>query len=72
MTKIVNHVYYLICLLIAVYAALPASAIEILPTKWKPYLVGAALAAGWLKSHWNLFINPDGTPARTAYIEEKK
>jgi len=26
----------------------------------------------WLKSHWNLFINPNGTPATEPYTPEGK
>jgi hypothetical protein len=65
-----NHVYSLVCVLCAIFAALPPTVIDVLPTQVKPYIVGIAGAALWLKSHWNLFVNPDGTPVSVAYRKE--
>jgi len=67
MTEVLNHVYYLVCLVVALFATIPPTAFDFLPASWKPYIIGVVVAAAWVKSHWNLFINPDGTSARTAY-----
>lgn len=67
LTQWANHVYYALCLIAALWAALPPSAMDLLPPNWKPYVAAAAGAAVWIKGHWNLFINPNGTPASEAW-----
>lgn len=54
-TPLKNHVYYIVCLIVAVYAALPVRALSIIPPWLKPYIIGAVIVAGWIKSHRNLF-----------------
>lgn len=71
-TQLLNHAYNVICVLLAVYAALPIGALEVIPPAWKPYVVGTAGALLWIKSHWNLFVNPDGTDAKAPYIPAAK
>jgi hypothetical protein len=66
--QIWNHVYNIACILCAIFAALPPTVINVLPTQVKPYIVGIAGLALWLKSNINLFTNPDGTDGRTAYV----
>ena len=56
-----NTVYNLVCLLCAIFAALPATVIDLLPPAVKPYIIGLAGALMWVKSHWNLFAAPPGT-----------
>ena len=67
-----NSLYNLLFTLVAVLAALPPDVLNVLPGDWKPYVIGACGVAVWIKSHGNLFINPDGTPASVAYKEQAK
>jgi len=63
-TQILNLIYGIVCALAALGSetgTLP------LPDAWKHKITMAALAALWLKGHWNYFTNPDGTSARVAY-----
>jgi len=62
-TVFFNHVYYAVCLIVAIVATLPTDWSSLVPPQIKPYVVGGVLAAAWLKAHWNLFTNPDGTDA---------
>lgn len=66
-TVTVNHIYNLICVLAAIFAALPPSVINVLPTQAKPYIVLIAGLLMAIKSNWNFQVNPDGTPAKVAY-----
>lgn len=66
-TQIVNHIYYFVCLLAAVLSALP---IDLIPAELKPYIVTVSAVLMWIKSHWNLIVNPDGTPAEAPYIKK--
>jgi hypothetical protein len=60
-----NHLYNLLFVLLIAISVLPPDIVNVLPPKWKPYVgVGSALAL-WIKSHMNLYYNPDGTPARS-------
>jgi hypothetical protein len=76
-TQVLNYAWYVICLIVALSAALPVNWVddlEFLPfdtnTKRtiKFVLVGLVGVAAWLKSHRNLFINPDGSDCRAGYI----
>ena len=68
-TQLLNNLYNVVCILCGIFAALPPTVVDVLPTQVKPYIVGIAGVALWLKSHWNLFVNPDGTSATTAYVK---
>jgi hypothetical protein len=67
-TKTWNHLYNLFFGLVALLAALPREVLDVLPAAWKPGLVAASVIALYIKSHWNLWVNPDGTPAQTPYM----
>jgi hypothetical protein len=69
-TQIVNHVYYAVCAIVAIAAALPPSVLDFIPAAAKPWMIGFVSVAAWLKSHWNLFVNPDGTPAVVGYRKQ--
>ena len=69
-TQIINTVYGLICLVAALGAEL--GEIPFLPPRAKHYVAGASVVALWLKGHWNLFINPDGSPAAASYVKGDK
>ncbi len=66
-TVIENFLYYVVCVIVAMVATFPPNWANFIPAGVKPYVLGAVLIATWLKSHWNLFINPNGTPAETAW-----
>jgi hypothetical protein len=59
MTKLLDHLWHLICLLGALDAALPTGTIDIFPAKFRPIVIGGP-AASWIKGHRNLFIDPEG------------
>ena len=61
-TQIWNHVYSIVCVICAIFASLPPTVVNVLPTQVQPYIVGIAGVALWLKSNWNLFITPNGAP----------
>ncbi len=67
-TQILNVLYAVVCAVAALGAE--TDTIPFLPDAWKHYVTVAAVVALWLKSHWNLFINPNGTPAAQPYIRE--
>lgn len=69
MTKTMNHLFYAVCAVVGLLAAIPVDVLDVLPAKWKPYVAGAVGAAMWVKAHRNLFVNPDGTPALSAWIK---
>jgi len=71
MIRIVNHFVYFLLALAGIFVALPTDVVNVLPAEWKPYLAAAIISAGWIKSHMNLFINPDGSNALTAWEGEK-
>jgi hypothetical protein len=60
-----NHLYNLLFALLIAISVLPPDIVNVLPPKWKPYVGTASAAALWIKSHLNLYVNPDGTPARS-------
>lgn len=64
-TQVLNLAYAIICA-VAVLGS-ETSTVPFLPDAWKHYIAAAAVLALWLKGHWNLFINPDGTPAAAPY-----
>ena len=66
-TQIYNHLWYMICLIVAVYAAIPSGALQVLPPEWRAIAAGVAAVAAWIKANKNLFINPDGTNAQAAW-----
>ena len=61
-----NSIYNIVCIACAVFAALPPGVVNVLPTQVKPYIVGIAGALLWLKSHWNIFVQPNGNPLPAA------
>lgn len=67
-----NHIYSIICVLCAVYAAIPQSAVQVIPAQWQPYVVGFFGVLMWLKSHWNLFISPQGIQTDKASFTGEK
>lgn len=69
MTKFLNHLYYAVCLLVAMLSELP---LDVLPENWKHKIAVVAVMAAWVKGHWNLFVNPNGTPAETAWESPTK
>ena len=69
-TQILNVLYAIVCA-VAVLGA-ETDTIPFMPDAWKHYVAAAAVIAMWLKSHWNLFINPNGTPAAEPYTPERK
>ena len=71
MTKAFNHALYFVFLLAAVSNALPAGSLDIFPVKWRPVVAGILGAACWVKGHRNLFVNPDGTAAETAWVRHE-
>ncbi len=72
MTKFWNFLIYALLAAAGIVLALPPSALDVVPLRWKPYVAAALAAAAWLQAHRNLFVNPDGTPARVAYLQERK
>jgi hypothetical protein len=69
MKVLLNHLFFFLCAGVGILSALPPSIVDFVPPTWKPYVVGAVLGAAWIKSHKNLFFNPDGTPAICAWIK---
>lgn len=67
--NLLNILYYLICLVASLGAELASDGTlaSFIPPKWAHLISVAAVGAGWLKSHWNYFKNPDGTPATQPY-----
>ncbi len=63
-TQITTFLYALVCAIAALGAETGTLPV---PESWKHYIAAAAVVAVWLKSHWNLFVNPDGTPASKPY-----
>ena len=61
-TQILNQLYNLLCVLCAVWAEMPPAALDVLPPKIKHYVTVGAMAAMWIKGHYNLFITPTGQP----------
>ncbi len=59
-TQILNNLYSLVCVLCAVWAEMPPAALDVLPAPWKHYVTVGAMAAMWIKGHYNLFITPNG------------
>lgn len=70
MTKILNILYYVVCAVALLGSELLSDGTlsQFIPKGWEHIIAVAAAAAMWLKSHWNLFTNPDGTPATTPYV----
>lgn len=66
-TKLFNHIYYLICSLAVLISTIPQEFLDVLPPKYKHIVGIVAALLMWIKSHWNLFVNPDGTPAAASY-----
>jgi len=69
-TQVFNFIYAIVCAVAALGAE--TDTIPFLPEAWRHYVTAAAVVAMWLKSHWNLFINPNGTPATEPYTPERK
>ena len=67
-TQVKNGIYYVVCLIAVLRTQIPASAWGILPHSWANYITGLVMVAAWVKSHWNYFIQPDGTSCRVAYF----
>lgn len=67
MTRFLNNVFYAAVTVLTVIAAIPEDWVGIVPAKYKGPAVAALAAAAWFKAHRNLFINPDGTPAVSAW-----
>lgn len=61
-TQIINAVYSIVCLLAALTTLPPG----LLPEKYRAIILSTVGIATWLKSHWNLFITPDGKPLDNA------
>ena len=66
-TQLLNHFFNLVCLLCAVWAALPQGVLDGCPPRVKAAIATGAGVLMWLKSNRNLFQNPDGTPAKVPY-----
>lgn len=66
-TQIANHAWNGFWVVVGILAVIPPHVVDIFPKDKRPYILGAVAAALWIKSHRNLFINPDGTPAQTSY-----
>ena len=60
-----SFIWNLICALAAVLAELAAdpSLLGLFPAKYAHVITMASLAVMWIRSHRNLFFNPDGSPA---------
>lgn len=73
-TRILSHVYYFLCLVVVLGAAIPPQILNAfpLPASWRPWVAGIVMLAAWSKGHWNLFINPDGSSCYTEYVPPKK
>lgn len=74
LTQILNHVFNLVCLVASVGSEVMADPAVwgLIPPKYAHYISAVALGAMWLKSKRNLLINPDGTPAWTAWARDPK
>ena len=72
MTRYLNHAYNLAFAALALMAALPTEILAVIPERYKPYVIAASALALWLKSHRNLFVNPDGSAAQSAWEPPKK
>jgi flagellar motor component MotA len=73
-TKILNLLYYFVCLIVALGSELTSDGTlaSFIPAKYAHMIMLAVLGAAWIKSHWNLFINPDGTKASYVPMAMKK
>ena len=69
--SVVNHLWFLVCGIIALLAEFPPDIINQIPEKYRHGVTIATLAAAYFRSHQNLFINPDGSSAKTAWEEKK-
>lgn len=58
-TQVLNAVYFVVCALAALATYQGPLAQQIPPTL-KPYIEALIVGAGWIKSHWNLFVTPTG------------
>jgi len=66
LTVLFNHAYNLFFSVLIAISILP----PYLPNRWKPYVGIASSLAMWIKSHRNLYFNPDGTPAQANWPPE--
>lgn len=66
-----NHLVGICCLLVAAASEMPPEIMAVLPPHWRHRVTIVALVILWLKSHWNLFINPDSTPAAVGYVNKR-
>lgn len=60
-----SFIWNLVCALAAVLAEVAAdpSLLGLFPAKYAHLITVASLAVMWIRSHRNLFFNPDGSPA---------
>lgn len=67
--KLLTTIWNLVCIAAAFGSELLADPqmLNLFPPKYAHAITLAALSAMWLRSHWNLLVNPDGTPASVAY-----
>jgi len=54
-TKWINSVYNIVCIIASLGAETKLLPI---PEAYKHYVSAIAMLAMWLKSHWNLFVDP--------------
>jgi len=64
-----NTIYNAICALAVLAGGLPPELTAVIPANWRPWLLAVGAGCFWVKSHANLFVNPDGTPASVAYTK---
>lgn len=69
-TQVLNHVYSIACLIVAIGAELLGDPLVsgLLPHQVAHVLAVASVLALAVKNHKNLFINPDGTDAAKPYV----
>jgi len=72
LTQRLNNLLYALLAIAAILTALPPEVLNLVPAAWKPYVTGAILAAAWLKSHKNYFVNPDGSSALGAWFKPEQ
>lgn len=65
LTQLKNVAFGIVSLVVAVTSE--TGFMNLVPDRYKHYIAAAAFIAMWIKGHWNLFINPNGTPAQVAY-----
>jgi hypothetical protein len=66
-----NAVINVILTLAAIATAIPQTVLDVVPSKYKPWVAMATGGLYWINSHRNLFINPNGTPAEQAWVQDK-